>query len=90
MSQTSAGNDPKPSPHLYLPPRITKPENWQCIKLIAPNGSQKQWKTSECVGAFCEKCRVKIKYDPLKGNTKRIQRHMEKYHASLILDFNKK
>jgi len=65
---------------LYLPTRIFKSENWQFIKLVAPKiGRKKAWKANECTGAYCEKCRVHIVYDPMKGNTRNVQNHMVKF-----------
>ena len=41
-----------------------KPQYWKFIKLIAPNNSKKKWKTSECVGAYCMKCELRLEYKP--------------------------
>ena len=37
-----------------------KPEYWTFIKLIAPNDSKKKWKTSECLGVYCTKCKLQL------------------------------
>lgn len=83
-------NGEKESLNLYLPNRITKPENWQFIKLVAPNGEKKRWKTNECKGAYCERCKVRIVYNPSKGNTKQIQNHMNRFHAKKVMEFKNK
>jgi len=73
---------------LYLPTRVTKPENWQFIKLVAPKtGTKKKWKTNECMGAYCEKCQVHIVYNPKTGNTKAVQNHMVKFHGKYLIDY---
>ena len=43
---------------LYLPNRITKAENWQFVKPVAPTNEKKRWKTSDCIGAYCEQCKL--------------------------------
>ena len=72
------------SMNLYLPSRISKPENWQFIKLVGPAGEKREWKTNECLGAYCEKCKMHLKYDPEKGNTKQVQNHMTNFHAKQL------
>ena len=87
MEEETEGSIQKNNFNLYLPNRITKPENWQFIKLIAPNAENKRWTTTECKGAYCEKCKMAIVYKPKTGNTKQVQLHMSKYHPKAIIEF---
>jgi hypothetical protein len=51
-----------------------KPEYWSVIKLIAPNSTKKIWNSSECVGAYCTKCKLRLKY--ATSNPASIPRHI--------------
>ena len=65
-----------------------KPEYWRFIKLIAPNNRKKTWKSSECVGAYCTKCELRLKYTP--SNPSLIPRHMNRKHKNELMDFERK
>jgi hypothetical protein len=54
----------------------SKSEYWSFIKLIAPNNTKEIWKSCECVGAYCKKCKLRLKY--ATSNPALIPRHMIK------------
>jgi len=64
-----------------------KPQYWKFIKLIAPNNSKNKWKTSECVGAYCMKCKLRLDYKP--SNPALIPRHMNTKHKEELMDYEK-
>jgi hypothetical protein len=64
------------------------PEYWSFIKLIAPNNTNEIWKSSECVGAFCTKWKLGLKY--VTSNPASISRHMNHKHKKDLMDFEGK
>ena len=65
---------------------MSKPEIWQCIRLFAPTDDDKQWKSKDCVAAYCMKCNIQFPYYP-PGNTKTIAVDMNKYHSKMLCDY---
>jgi len=64
-----------------------KPQYWKFIKLVAPNNSKKKWTTSECVGAYCMKCKLRLEYKP--SNPSLIPRRMNTKHIEELMDYEK-
>ena len=53
----------------------------------SPNNSKKKWKTSDCVGAYCMKCELRLEYKP--SNPAIIQRHMNTKHQEELMEYEK-
>lgn len=81
------GNEEEKDEQLFLfdMKSSKKPEYWTFIKLIAPDNTKKKWKSSECLGAYCTKCALRLTYTP--SNPTSIPRHMNQKHANELLEF---
>ena len=74
---------------LFKPLRIRHPEYWQCIKLIAKSSLPADITSSKALGAYCTKCKVKIRYDA-KTHSRGASRHMSTCHQDMIDNYIEK
>lgn len=75
-------------PPLFSPARVKTPEYWQCIRYIAPNYEENEWKVQDAIGAYCTLCKIKLNFSTTNPNS--IKRHMNKVHAPLLEEYREK
>lgn len=67
-----------------------KKEYWQFVYMVADPNVKKPscgYTTKECIGLYCEKCDLEMKY--LSGDNKTISRHMNRFHMAEMIEYQK-